>query len=268
MKSKTAFTRKDVIVVLGCVVFLLMTLGAIGSRGRRRAKEAACLSNLRRMGSAFSMFATDNDGYFMRGYIGLETEPEDLWMEALRPYYRNPDLRCCPEAVLPMSEGGFEWNFTFAAWGVFDDDMPSMLPYVAGDYGSYGMNGWVCNPPAGAGYPYGDDRNWRTVNVAGADKVPLLLGGQWLDGWPGQWDAPPAYEGQWNLFEPMVDFCLNRHRGFVNGVFLDLSARRIGLKELWTLKWHREYNTCGPWTTCGGMQPSYWPVWMRDFEDY
>ncbi|UCC23414.1 MAG: hypothetical protein JSW23_05010, partial [Planctomycetota bacterium] len=101
-----------------------------------------------------------------------------------------------------------------------------------------------------------------------ADKVPLLLGGQWLDGWPGQWDAPPAYEGQGDSFEPMVDFCLNRPRGFVNGVFLDLSARKIGLKELWTLKWHREYNTCGPLTTCGGMQPSYWPVWMRDFQDY
>ena len=40
MKSRTAFSKKEVVVVLGCVVFLLANLGAIGSRGRQRAKEA------------------------------------------------------------------------------------------------------------------------------------------------------------------------------------------------------------------------------------
>ena len=41
---------------------------------------------------------------------------------------------------------------------------------------------------------------------------------------------------------------LNRHNGFVNSIFLDWSARKVGLKELWTLKWHRSYGTDGPWT--------------------
>ena len=47
MKSKTAFTRKEVVVTLGCVVFLLATVGAIGHSGRKRAKQMVCLSNLR-----------------------------------------------------------------------------------------------------------------------------------------------------------------------------------------------------------------------------
>jgi prepilin-type processing-associated H-X9-DG protein len=62
--------------------------------------------------------------------------------------------------------------------------------------------------------------------------------------------------------------CLNRHDGYVNGLFLDWSVRRIGLKELWTLKWHRDFNTAGPWTTAGGVQPTDWPEWMQGFKDY
>ena len=39
--------------------------------------------------------------------------------------------------------------------------------------------------------------------------------------------------------------CVDRHNGFVNSVFADWSVRKVGLKELWTLKWHRTYNTNG-----------------------
>jgi len=41
------------------------------------------------------------------------------------------------------------------------------------------------------------------------------------------------------------------------------SAAAIVLKELWTLKWHREYDTTGPWTEFGGVTHDNWPEWMR-----
>jgi len=66
----------------------------------------------------------------------------------------------------------------------------------------------------------------------------------------------------------MATFCMNRHGGYVNGLFLDWSARKVGLKELWTLKWNRLYNTSGRWTKAGGVQPEDWPQWMRTFKDY
>jgi prepilin-type processing-associated H-X9-DG protein len=63
-------------------------------------------------------------------------------------------------------------------------------------------------------------------------------------------------------------FCINRHEGHVNALFFDWSVRKVGLKELWTLKWHRQFNTAGPWTKAGGVQPEDWPEWMRGFKDY
>jgi prepilin-type processing-associated H-X9-DG protein len=67
---------------------------------------------------------------------------------------------------------------------------------------------------------------------------------------------------------PVSSACINRHNGYVNGLFLDWSVRRVGLKELWTLKWHMQFDTANAWTKAGGVQPEDWPAWMRGFKDY
>jgi len=66
----------------------------------------------------------------------------------------------------------------------------------------------------------------------------------------------------------MARICINRHRGFTNSSFLDWSVRKVGLKELWKLKWHRHFDISGPWTKAGGVQPDDWPDWLRPFKDY
>ena len=275
MKLKMSFSRKDVVVTLACLTFLLVVLGAVGATGRRRAKELLCLSNLRQWGGVWLAYAEDNDGYFMIGW-STEQPPgipvyKHYWMEALRPYYVNPDLRCCPEATIPATLLGLnQFNInggTFLAWGEFSGEcgeQSTLWHFVVGcDYGSYGVNAWVHNTDIGP------DINWRTPNVDGAENIPMFGGHQWLDAWPDEDDVPPDYDGQpWNQTRQMGRFCINRHSGFVNWAFLDGSARKVGLKELWTLKWHRNSDTCGPWTVCGGVEPNDWPVWMRDFEDY
>jgi prepilin-type processing-associated H-X9-DG protein len=85
--------------------------------------------------------------------------------------------------------------------------------------------------------------------------------------YPRHTDRPRKFEAD-DGHSGMRYFCLHRHGGYVNGLFLDWSVRKIGLKELWTLKWHRSYDTAGPWTKAGGVRPQDWPEWMRKFKDY
>ncbi|MFQ6035634.1 MAG: hypothetical protein ACE5NM_07270, partial [Sedimentisphaerales bacterium] len=66
----------------------------------------------------------------------------------------------------------------------------------------------------------------------------------------------------------MRTVCVDRHRLTQNCLFADWSARRVGLKELWTFKWHRNFDTSGPWTKDGGVLPDNWPIWMRNCKDY
>ena len=54
----------------------------------------------------------------------------------------------------------------------------------------------------------------------------------------------------------------------MNMVFLDWSVQKVGLKELWTLKFHRNWNTANRYTKAGGATAGDWPRWMRGFRDY
>jgi prepilin-type processing-associated H-X9-DG protein len=63
-------------------------------------------------------------------------------------------------------------------------------------------------------------------------------------------------------------FCIDRHDGTVNVLFMDWTTRKVGLKELWTLKWHRTFDVTGPWTMAGMARSADWPEWMRRYKDY
>ena len=61
---------------------------------------------------------------------------------------------------------------------------------------------------------------------------------------------------------------INRHFGAVELPVRGWLRAEGGLKELWTLKWHRSFETAGPWTKAGGVQAENWPEWLRPFKEY
>jgi len=93
-----------------------------------------------------------------------------------------------------------------------------------------------------------------------------------MDAMPWPFDSPPEYDDQIDRPGDIKYFCINRHDGTINSLFLDWSVRRVGLKELWTLPWDFHYPASmlnhSPWTRAGGVQPEDWPPWMRGFKDY
>jgi prepilin-type processing-associated H-X9-DG protein len=64
----------------------------------------------------------------------------------------------------------------------------------------------------------------------------------------------------------MKHFAMPRHgngaKSGINVLFFDLSARHTRIKQLWNLKWHRDFDTSG-YTNNGGT----WPEWMNKYED-
>jgi len=178
----------------------------------------------------------------------------------------------CPSATKPWVDEfgnttGLEGTFlgSTSAWGYVQlSGLPKPIK------GSYGVNAYINDPPSGAephSRPAADF--WRGPNVAGAGLVPLWMDALRYNGVPLQTDVPPPFDGtQWNDNAQIGRYCMNRHEGFAGCLFLDYSARKVGLKELWTLKWHKSYNQAGPYTKAGGVQPSDWPDWLRAFKDY
>jgi hypothetical protein len=261
MKTGNTFTKKDIVVALVCLIFLLANIAAIGEGGRMRAKEAVCLSNLYKWGQIFQAYTTDNDGYFHAREVGTVEGYRKMWPYVYKPMYNDPMMRFCPTAVNPNNKTG-----SFGIWNLGPAYYYPPIPREGQPpTGSYGMNRYVENMKGGT--MSSDPAYWRRADVKGGAKVPVLMDCQYVYYWASSTAAPPTYDGDYTTPE-MHWICINRHTGYINAVFLDFSARKVGLKELWTLKHSRTFNTCGPWTQCGGVQPNDWPLWMRDFKDY
>jgi len=158
--------KKEIIIVICLVVFSLMNIAAIGSSGRRRAKEMVCLSNLFKWGSILNTFANDNNGYFHTGEGGESQLGDNRWPVVLRDYHKDIKIRLCPMATITTTEGG---RNPFCAWGKSDD----------GIYASYGFNQWLCNQPTDVGQ---SDNYWRFIlDVEQPETIPLFLDCRWYD---------------------------------------------------------------------------------------
>ncbi|MFH1882058.1 MAG: type II secretion system protein [Planctomycetota bacterium] len=257
MNKQRGFTLIELLVVIAIIALLMAILMPALNRVKKQAKAVACQTNLRQWALVFSIYMDENDGYFAYG------DSSGRWRWVLQAHHRDRKLSaCCPEASNPNKHTG-----TFGTWGAESLD----ADYVAQqDYGSYGINRWVYNRKT----DQPQEGYFKTRNVQGTNQIPLFLDCSWYGAGPLDYDLPPEYEGHtesgtghWRG-DNMRRFCLNRHNAATNGAFLDFSVRRIGLKELWTLKWNRNFETVNLWTKAGGVLPGDWPGWMSNFKNY
>ena len=252
----TGFTLIELLVVIAIIALLMAILMPALQRVRKQTKVVICQSNLREWGILWAMYAEDNDGKFPE-YLGGD------WMPRLIEYYSKTDrptdekLLYCPMTTKTRNEGA-----------------PPRYAIIESDgerRGSYSLNEWIYDSDhTGSGRSLDD--YWRSTSHRGLNNVPIMGDGTWRsDGQPYEYDDPPTFEGEARGGvgdDEMRIFCINRHDGFVNILFMDWSTRKVGLKELWTLKWHRNYDIAGPWTRAGLAQGGDWPEWMRNFKDY
>ncbi len=286
MGKRKAFTLIELLVVIAIIALLMSILMPALGRVRRQARATACLAQLKQWGLAFSLYCQDNDGYFFSGEVQGGTASVaatidgvtkswnigsgGFWRITMAPYSKDPKMWCCPQALKPLPANSATipaGGWTYVAWK------------VDGTVGSYGLNGWVLNckaakQPGNRTTVWGradNGRHWGAPPSQYSNDVPVFSEGWWVDFWPLDIDNPPAVEGGPQDIvgrDEMIRACVNRHDGFANSVFCDWSVRKVGLKELWTLKWHKTYNTRGHYTKGGGIIESEWPQWMRHFKEY
>ena len=266
MSKRKGFTLVELLVVIAIIALLMSILLPSLSRAKIQAKEAICMSNLRQWGTVYSMYTNDNDGLFDMGWPHVAGEDGFFagghhWPVTLQKYYQDRLLRFCPMATRSIASEG---RAAFWAWPRQDTMDPSR--YLEPE-GSYGLNEWIGNQAADGERIKG--ANWRSPNVQGAGNIPLIMDCCWAGGFPQDTHDPPQYEGEVDLGEPeMRRYVINRHHYKVIVCFVDYSVRKVDLKELFVLKWHRLFRLNGPWTLAGGVQRDMWPPWMRNLKDY
>jgi prepilin-type N-terminal cleavage/methylation domain-containing protein/prepilin-type processing-associated H-X9-DG protein len=264
VRRPKGFTLIELLVVIAIIALLMSILMPALARVKKQAQSVKCQAALKQWGYVFAMYGNDFNSKIRT------TGRDGYWLVISRPYLNvvakggeadRYELYFCPMAMKTTGEGA---SLGRAAYR-YDYDG---ITYTT----SYGFNAWVYDPPQLDMY---QDRPggymWRTLDVKGANTIPVLTSCFHGGGCPHHTDMPPQYDGEpWagGHNNEMKRFALNRHDGFANTLFMDWSTARVGLKEFWTLKWHREYQVAGPWTRAGGVLPSDWPQWLQRFKDY
>ncbi|MHC4518358.1 MAG: type II secretion system protein [Planctomycetota bacterium] len=272
MAKRRGFTLIELLVVIAIIALLLSILMPALRKVKEQAKMVGCLSNLKQWNLIYSIYMEENDGKFFsgfgqNGYWWIAQLPEE------QQSYKKNELWFCPKTTSPLQDeyGNNTGKFTiFTAWGIFFTGNPNLSP--DGIAGAYGLNSYLLDTPGGPGHTFENgiqvDNFWRSPRVRRAGEIPLMSEALRFDLWPQHHEAPADNElAAWTA-NHMGRTCINRHNGFENVSFCDMSARKVGLKELWTLKWHKQYVTTGPWTLAGGVTGSDWPDWIRPFQDF
>jgi len=266
MEKQGGFTLIELLVVVAIIAVLMSILMPALSRAKEQAKLVTCLERLRQWGLVWKLYCDDNNGKFLSGRGG---GCGYWWMDTMAPYYLTGDskprpddkMRFCPQATMYREGGTVHRQIGY--WSHWAWTAPGRTPELRG---SYGVNGWICNPPPGATDVWGRkpvEDHWRTCDVKGTNNIPVFTGSWWVDSWPKHTDQPPQVvtgcpdrPGT----NEMERVCVDRHNGFIGATFMDWSARKVGLKELWRLKWHRNFDINYP--------PPVWPDWMQHYKDY
>ncbi len=259
---RRAFTLIELLVVIAVIALLMAILMPVLQNARRQAKATVCAANLHQWGMLFATLGESNEGRLR------DRDALDYCRTQQFAYYLDNFTfeEFCPLATRKTSKTGA--GGTYLAWYC------PKHPYRAG---SYGLNGFTPAYDGGEGHgatPPAKQKRWSSIYLRSASHVPIMLDCALWAGYPTHNDAPPQTEAE-AATNPNVTnsnsirpFCIPRHGGFVNTLFMDWSVRKAGIKELWALDWSTDFNNRGPWTRAGGMTADRWPDWMRRFKDY
>lgn len=262
MKSRKAFTLIELLVVIAIIALLLSIIMPALSLVKQKALGTVCLTRMKQWNIITLTYGMDNDAKFPDSKYGGDGH---WWIQPLRSYYGDSKIRLCPLAKLPPDNAGWTSDRKYnECWAT-----PNPFPELeSGEfiYGSLSPNGWLMDISTNAAFGGMEGYSWENLESAGFD-VPLFLDCYWVDGWPSHDDVPqlnPDDAASWDIVNhPMQRFNIDRHNGAVSAVYMDGSSRKVGLKALWELKWHREFEMDNAWT----RPDANWPEWMRKFNN-
>lgn len=147
MKARTGFTLIELLVVIAIIAILAAILFPVFAQAREKARAISCLSNLKQIGLAGTMYTQDYDET-----LPFAWSAQGGWYNLLDPYIKNGQ-----SANLNYATGAV-WNATTTTgvWHCPDDSAPGM---------SYAANALTFG---------GGDANWGdlmpALTLAGIDE--------------------------------------------------------------------------------------------------
>jgi prepilin-type N-terminal cleavage/methylation domain-containing protein len=257
MKSRReGFTLIELLIVIAVIAILAALLFPVFSRARDKARQAACMSNLRQLGTAFALYAADYDGYFPlpgeSGFGNWDHRIGPFWFGTalpndplgISPYVRQRgngganNVWGCPNAVPSLVAGMIGRNYLMNDYlraghpgrvyiqeqrGLYNDDWPSFYQTISES---------MIEAPVGVILLYeGAQGNGVGISVYGSSNrqgSPFMVGGP---------SATPP------LCKTMPQ---NYHSGLSDVLFCDMHVKALRPGATWTKADQAVFEELGP----------------------
>ncbi len=256
-RPRFGFTLTELLVVIGLVTVLISLLLPAVGKAKAAANSSACLSNLRQLGTGWTMYLAENRGRLPDYVWSTPATSEVAWLESwpgIVSYYKiSGAALLCPSANVEMpfnqtNNRGFG-NVSYAWTGKWMQQ-GSGARFNISTYraGSYGYNRYLA---AGNGFGQDGKAN-RITAVHPLGEVPVFLDSVTVDFAPpnGSEAIPvqPPPNLHWDDYPLSLSanehwrFLIARHGRSVNGYMADGSAHRVALEEAYELTWKSGWN--------------------------
>jgi len=267
------FTLIELLVVISIIALLMSILMPALNKAKKHAQAALCKENLHQWAIIWKFFVDEceNEDWGKKKGFFQNRDASNHWPAIIWKYHwkgEDPKTLCemllCPAAKKTVEQGG---RNPYMAWGIYPGNLddwvdygwPADLPAIS----SYTINLWASNE--NKSQKGVQDGFWKTPYTAGSSYGPIMVCAQWANADPLPVDNPPEHEN--DLWTPNAEeirrSCLKRHGDYVNALFMDWSVKRVGLKELWEIWWHKQW----PQDRAAATEP-IWPAWMEGMKRY
>jgi prepilin-type N-terminal cleavage/methylation domain-containing protein/prepilin-type processing-associated H-X9-DG protein len=140
--QRSGFTLIELLVVIAIIAILAAILFPVFAQARDKARQTACLSNMKQASLAIIMYQQDYDESFPlddQEYLGEVYNYDMSWTKAVQPYVKNLAMFVCPNGAFDSSiDGKPDADPTHSGAAGSETNAPQW-PTIGGPVASYGM---------------------------------------------------------------------------------------------------------------------------------
>lgn len=260
-RMAAAFSRVDVLAAIGFLALLFFIAVPLMAAPGSASHRIVCLSNLKRLGQSFLLYAVDNEGYAPHPTWGSDLTGPNGWAYATRNDGRFPEAPVSPRSQLGKSyEVARKSQLPFLkmgqVWPYLMDEETYLCPGDVAEWNSGWARTWMIRRPwklatygangATIGYGRSPDPIGSTMRLSAFRPDDVLL-----------WESTETDGFYFNdAGSSPVEPITSRHDigGHVAGA--DGGAERMDLVEFMRQGRERSRNRlwCNPLTPSGGEQ--------------